>query len=574
MKNFVACFLFLVFLTVGIVTAPEGPYGDYGWLNRIALADEGADEGEVAREPKLIIGRSSSMPTFKAGEEGTLLVPVENLRDGAARNVNVTLMVDDHDKFPFQIENMSLQRRMVSIGAGATEMARFAGLKVNPGAESKIYPISIRVDYTSADGAEGSASGDIFVRIINDKQVDLRVVDLFLGGETLESGVSTEIGLQIKNEGDYAAKDIVAKLAGFTSTGLRLDQPLDTLRLGELGGKEFKTLPFKVYADPDIESGTYALEVTMKYKNEAGQELSTESTVYLTVDGDDGQGKSVKSSPRLIIDNYDFGNDYVRPGEIFELYLSFLNTSPNKDIHNLKISLTSDDNVFSPVGSGSSLVIEKIPAGTNHAHSFRLKSKLDADSKTYNIVTDLEYEDAKGNKYTDKEVIGVAVMQEGRLMIPVLEKPEEAFVGAPCTLCATYFNTGRALIRNLIIRTEGDFEIKGGDEFVGNLEPGKNDYFEVTLMPRQEGTNTGSLVFFYNDEMGQDYEIRKDFSIEAMPEPEIPVMDGPEMTHGPNRAGGKTLPLLGFLFLVLGFATFVIVRKRRRARLEEVNFDD
>jgi hypothetical protein len=399
-------------------------------------------------------------------------------------------------------------------------------------------------------------------------------MDLLLDDETLDSGVSTEIKLQIKNEGDFIAKDIEVKMSGFTATGLRLDQPLDTLHVNEMKAGEFKALPFKVYADPNIESGSYALDVTIKYKNESNLELTTESKVYLTIEGKSGAGKNIKSSPRLIIENYDYGNDYVRPGDIFELYLSFLNTSRDKDIYNIKISLTSDDNVFSPVNSGSSFVTESIPAGTSMSRSIPLKSKLDAASKTYNITANLEYEDQKGNQYTDKEIIGVAVIQEGKLMVPILDKPEEAFVGLPLGLSATYFNTGKAAIRNLMIHTEGDFEIRDGEEFVGNLEPGKSDYFEVTLTPRHEGICTGSMVFSYNDEMGQTYEVKKDFEIEAMPAPQPPMMEGPEMAADTGQAGWKTPLGIALLLLLLGAAAFVIVRKRHRKRLEDVNFDE
>lgn len=563
-------YLCVTLITICILATPGELQSDWSGWDAIVKADE----GDILQEPKLVIGRSASIPAFKAGEESTLLVPVENLHQGTARNVNVSLLVDDHSKFPFQIENMSLQTGMVSIGSRDTEMARFTGLKVAPGAESKIYPLSVKVDYTSESGREGSATGTIFVKIINDKQVNLRVMDLLLDDETLDSGVSTEIKLQIKNEGDFIAKDIEVKMSGFTATGLRLDQPLDTLHVNEMKAGEFKALPFKVYADPNIESGSYALDVTIKYKNESNLELTTESKVYLTIEGKSGAGKNIKSSPRLIIENYDYGNDYVRPGDIFELYLSFLNTSRDKDIYNIKISLTSDDNVFSPVNSGSSFVTESIPAGTSMSRSIPLKSKLDAASKTYNITANLEYEDQKGNQYTDKEIIGVAVIQEGKLMVPILDKPEEAFVGLPLGLSATYFNTGKAAIRNLMIHTEGDFEIRDGEEFVGNLEPGKSDYFEVTLTPRHEGICTGSMVFSYNDEMGQTYEVKKDFEIEAMPAPQPPMMEGPEMAADTGQAGWKTPLGIALLLLLLGAAAFVIVRKRHRKRLEDVNFDE
>lgn len=544
----------------------------FPWSGRNALLH--AEEMEIIQDPKLIIGRSASIPTFMAGEEDTLSVPVENLHQGTARNVNVSLLVDKPDAFPFQIAGMSLQTAMVSIGSRDIEYARFPGLKVAPGTASGVYPISVKVDYTTDGGREGSATGTIFIKIINNKAPALRVMDLLLNNETLDSGESTEIKLQIKNEGEFVAKDIQVKLAGFTSTGLRLDQALDTLYVTEMKGGEFKALPFKVYADPGIESGSYALDVTIKYKNESNQEFTAESKVYLTIEGSSGEGKNIKSSPRLIIENYSYGNDFVRPGEVFDLQLAFLNTSSSKDVYNIKVSFTSDENIFSPVNSGSSFVTETIPAGGNMSQAVRWKSKLDAASKTYNITANLEYEDQKGNKYTDKELIGVTVIQESELVVPMLEKPDEIFAGSPFGLSATYFNAGKAAVRNLMIHTEGDFDIQDGAEYIGNLEPGKSDYFEVTLTPHQEGVCSGSIIFSYNDDMGQLYEIKKDFQVEAISSPEPFVMEPPENMVKAGQGGFKTPLLAAAAAILIGGLAFIIVRRRRRKRIEDVNFDE
>jgi len=542
-----------------------------GWYKPQPL--EAADNLSL-EEPKLVIGRSNSMPVFKAGEEGNLIIPIQNSRDGEARNINVSLLIDDVAKFPFELEKMSLQTGMSSIGGYRTESAIFFGIKVAKAAESKVYPIGVKIDYTSQNGNEGQSSGTIYVKIENEQKTPgLILAGIQMENEQIDSGESQTIELKIKNDGHLTARDIDIKLAGFTANGLRLDQPLDTFHLKEFKGQEFKYIPFKIYADPSMESGTYPLDLVMKYKDEFNKDYSKEEKLYLTVEGSGPEGKNKKATPRLIINNYFYGGEYAVAGEVFSLSMSLLNTSQVKMLNNIKLSLSSEENIFSPVKSSNSIFIDSIPAAGSITQSIELKPKVDAANKTYNITVDIEYEDEKGNKYTSKELIGIPVAQPVKLIFSDIEAPPQLFAGTAVGISLDYYNTGRALIRNLIISTEGDFQIQDGTVFLGNLEAGKSDYYDVTITPRKEGKLTGKVLFDYDDDTGRHYQGEKAFELEVMKAAPPPTDIPPPGMEEADAAKWKKPVIIGAGILVVAISA-VILRRRQLRKKEEVSLDE
>jgi len=530
-------------------------------------------------QPKLVIGRSDIIPEFNAGEEGTLIIPVENIHNCKAEKINATLEVGDPEEFPFEIDRMTLQTQMGVIEGKSSESIVFFNVKPKSNLESGTYPLTVNIDYTSETGSEGHASGTIYVNIIGDhNRPELKYMGLRNDTDEIESGESNTLNLTIKNEGDISAKDIEIKLSGFAANTIGLDQDLDTYIIKECKSQEFKFVPFKIYIADDIEGGTYALDLNIKYKDEYNTQYEENSKVYLQLQETGGNATNKNAVPRLIIDDYSLSGDYAVAGQVFNLRFSFYNTSKVKDVNNIKISLSSDENIFTPVNSSNSFYIDNISARSAVQRSIDLKPKVDAAFKTYNITADIEYEDSKGNKYTEKEIIGIPVMQTIKLHIADLQVPQDCFVGNQVGLSIDFYNTGRALIRNLMIHTEGDFRVRDSELYIGNLESGKSDYYDATIIPEKEGTLEGKIIFQYENEAGTSYQMEKSFTIVAAQQkmPEMPMDVRPDMQPS-NKAGGlsnKILFIGGALLLILIITTVIILRRRHRKKQEEVFLDE
>ncbi|WZL73333.1 CARDB domain-containing protein [Clostridiaceae bacterium 35-E11] len=644
---------------------------------------------EAGGPVKLSISRHIAMPEFKAGEEVRWVIPIENSGGEAAKDVLVTPAIGDLKDFPFEMDRIVMQRKISSIGTNSKEDAVFYP-KVSLNAEAKIYAIPVNIEYTTPNGGGGSQTETVYLKIVNDhKQPSLKVNKVILPGDKLPSGKSSTIKLDIKNDSDLMVKDIAFQLSGFTSDGITLDGTQDIQNVRSLEGKHYYQVPFNVYVDEDLESGTYSLDLTIKYKDQYDKAYQQETKIYLPVEGlgsqetdfvfehvvypkegvspnedfdisfdlkNTGQeearnvkisvdagseilpktlsmknigtlaaGKSIplafkffakegiesknypiklnveydvkgggsktvqtanqyvgvfvkegtgqNTSPKVIVNDYSYDGEYVKAGAPFSLTISFFNTNSKKAVQNVKVSLKSEGDVFSPVDSSNSFFIGSIQPNGKVQKSIQLKPKVDANYQTHNIVAEIEYEDNKGEKYTASEMMGIPVIQEIKLMTTEVEIPTENFIGNPVGITLDFYNIGRAMIRNMMIRTEGDFDIQDGNLYIGNLEAGKDNYYDVTITPNKEGTLTGKIIFEYDDDIGNHYVTEKEFAMNVIKQEE-PMMpeEGMKMEQPPQASSKKGI----FIFVgmvIVGVVGFIIYKKRFKKK-EEVATDE
>jgi|LSQX01.3.fsa_nt_gb hypothetical protein len=539
----------------------------------MASADLNDDPWQIPEEnPRVIIGKDAAMPVFNAGEKIKLKIPIENTSHTDAKDISVVISAGGAD-FPFSIGGMNITEYASHLTAKSRNIITF-DLLVPATVKPKIYPINVTVNYNTYYGYSGSVSDVINVKIENsNKQPNISVLDVEVPGENLAVGQSSPVKIQLKNDSDLILKNLELKLSGFSSNTINLDKWSDTQYIAQLGKGGTVAAEYRLYTDTKLEKGIYPLNLGIKYLDEYGQEYTQESTVYLPVSGKGGSDDEY--TPRLIIDNYYYPGEYMQPGIPFDLSLSFYNTSAATAIGNIKVSINSDGDVFSPVGGSNSFYIDQLAAGGRIEKSLTLKPKHDAENGNYNINVDLQYQDSKGTQYNEKELISIPVNQNIILFVTDVVTPAEAFVGMPTSVSIDFYNTGRSLIRNLIVTAEGDFQIQDGNAYLGNLETGKENYFDVTIIPQKEGTAEGKIVLQYEDNIGQPFIVEKAFQINAMVQEMPPDMPGmmPEDQQPQQKFPQKWMIIAGGIVLLAVIAA-VIIRRRRRRLSEELEFDE
>lgn len=534
---------------------------------RVAMADD-LNISVPQGEPNILIANDRWMPEYKAGEKISLNIPIDNTGSASASNVDVALAVSDPDKFPFKTDKMSFNYHTSSISPGSS-LASF-NVTIPPNVKAGTYPITVNISYSTPSGSRGQSSGTIYVKVINPyKQPVLQCTDVKFAGEKLLAGKTTLINLQMQNDGDLALQNIELRLGGFSTNGISLDKWPETQNIRKMAAGELKLVAYKILVDPEVKSGTYTLDLAMKYKDEYNQEYTKDSKVYIPVAGKDNQDDL---TPRIILENYDYGAATVTPGTAFPLTLTFANTSETTTVRNIKISFNSDGQVFSPVGNSNSIYIAKLDAQSSIQKTLVFKPKASAESQTYNLNADIDYQDGKGTKLTEKEIISIPVNQEAKFVLSSIEVPPEMGLDNPQSISVNYHNGGKAIVRNLNLRVEGDFEIKDGSQYLGNLESGKNDYCDVTIIPHKTGKLTGKVWMDYEDDSGKHYQQYKDFTLQVVKQAE-PMPPGPPMPDIEKKPLWKKGLIPGGIVAVLLVAGTLIYRKRKHAQ-EEVDFED
>jgi hypothetical protein len=335
---------------------------------------------------------------------------------------------------------------------------------------------------------------------------------------------------------------------------------------------ELHPVEFRLQAGSKMASGTYPLDLAIEFKDQYHRKYTQEQKVYLPVAGKGEQGDLI---PRILLEDYYLGGDYVQAGQTFPLTLVFSNTSENVTVANIKVSLASEGDVFAPVGSSSSFYFPKIAPEETAEHTIWLHVQPNAEHKVYTLLANLNYQDEDGNKLEEQEAISLPVTKEIKLVTSEVITPTEVYPGSPTNITLDLYNTGRSTIRNLMINTEGDFEVQNGSLFIGTLEAGQDDYYDATLVVPQEGEYQGKVILSYEDEMGNTYQLEKPFTLNVMLPPEPPSF-GPEM---PMEEVGqspvkKWMIAIGTLVVLAAVVTIILLRRRHRRRMKEVELDE
>ena len=230
---------------------------------------------------------------------------------------------------------------------------------------------------------------------------------------------------------------------------------------------------------------------------------------------------------------------------------------------------------MSPVGSSNTFVIPKISRGQSLEQTIVLQPVVDADTKIYNVNVSMDYQDEKSNALTASEVIGVPVVQEIRFTLSDMQLPSECYVDSPADVSLDYYNMGRAALRNLMITAEGNFEIRSGEQYVGNLEAGKSDYFSFTVIPHESGSLNGVIRFSFEDAVGNQYRQEKPFMLNVIENVEyMPEEDWNFPIEEEEEPGFDKRWLIGGGAAAVAVAGGLIVRHRRRKKQEEIEMDE
>lgn len=291
----------------------------------------------------------------------------------------------------------------------------------------------------------------------------------------------------------------------------------DFAYVGTIGAKSFVTKSFDLIASKSIKKGNNTLDVKVSYLNSDGEESSEEKTLYiLDVLSENTSGDEVTGNkPKIIIESYSTNPKSIVAGQTISFSFKFKNTSRDKAVGNMKITISSEDGAFMIANGSNTFYIETLEPQGTQTKTIALNVKQDLTSKSYPINIAFDYEDSNSNSYQANEVINIPVVEYSNLVINSVYAGS-GMIDQETSLSFDYINMGKAKVSNLTASVEGDYVTTQSINYIGNLEAGSSDYYDISIMPTKEGENVGTLVLAFEDSSGKSIEVRKEFTGYAM----------------------------------------------------------
>ena len=443
------------------------------------------------------------------------------------------------------------------------------------------FPVNVTITYIDDMGNRYEKNAIAYVTLAGKGVVDATLeIENLIAPTSVKPNESFEVTFDVTNKGNA---DITSAEFSFEYPEQFISKSSSRVVIKNLGVDSTQKVTFKMMAKPETPTESYHAYIKASYLAKGATDQTPETIqeyVGIYVEGDSNTDAS-SSKPKLIVDSYDYGGDYVYAGQDFPLTLNIRNTSASEGTQNIKVTLTSEDNVFTPVDSSSSFFIAKVGPGQVYSHTIYLKTKIDANVKIYTVTAKMEYEDSKGNAYdennqpySESEVLSVAVSQPVRLETAEVIVPFEIFAGQPFYIEQEFYNMGKSTMYNMIVKLEV-VETSAGSYFVGTFESVNSEYFSAQGFAYEVGSYEGKLVYSFEDALGTISTLEQPFTynVVEMPNwnegPGIPME--PEM---PVEEKGMPVWQMGLIGLAVLAVAFFIIRKFRKARKNKLELED
>lgn len=532
----------------------------------------------------------------EAGKEFQVPFQVTNTGDAPANNIKISL--DGLKSKEITLANGLSTADITTLNPGETQYITF-NLKSDKSMAPGTYMLSL--DYTFSGYGQGEDKTSEQAPKTGKYQFSFNITKSQQEPSALEfknikfpTGIlyrnsKATISFDLENTGRLVAKNLKVQANSQDQNGLA-SRTVSIIQLKELAPGEKKNFSYDFMVTPSAETKNYQVELKVEYTDDSKAEVQSTSQivgVFVKAPTDKNDGKPVnESTPKLIIEDYYLEPQTIEAGKPFKLYLKFFNTNAKKAVKNIKIFLTSDTqesvgsgengqtgssmptaSVFTPVDSSNTFYIANIAPGARIEKEISFTTVPDTAAKTYTVVANFEYEDAKANKYTDTAQIGVPVVQQAKLEVGDVLPQGEFMVGGETPLSIDYYNTGKANLSNVMIKIKGEgLKFDTPSYYKGAFAPGSQDTFMVNVTPETPGQKKVELMWTFEDSMGVTQEIKKEyeFTVEDIPQMDENDMNGQDM----NGGGGSKLifKILGGIAVAaaaIGGAFFIHKKKKK-----------
>ncbi len=537
----------------------------------------------------------TNYPTNLVPEQSfNLEMTFENYGDAAATNNYFMVEGFSTDSFVPNFNSGKIYMEDVLIGSKKTVKIP---LKVTKTATLGTKTLIVKGYYMDDNGVEYTTSNTIYFDIVVDEKTsakpELIVSAVSQSPQSPYAGERMSVSFYLENKTSEDIKELKLATTNLSNANFSpvSSDPYQYIKEIKAGKKVRVNIPLKV--SENVIPGLNELAIQMDYSDTKGTEYNQAAKIYILDVQNETQSGGLVSKPKIIINNFSTDVEELRAGKTFVFTFDAFNTHSNIDAENIKVTISSADNVFSITKGSNSFYINKIAPQETVTSFIELRVKSDSITKAYPLEILFEYEytgskESAGSKdpvaaketVEVKEIINLQVMENARPVVNGIGVGmyEPATVNMPTALSFEFYNMGLSVLRNVIAKVEGDFVSSSSMLYIGNVEAGMSGIQEMEVTPLIEGLAYGTLIISYEDSNGDTVEFSTPFesTIQGQMNFDPGVVDPGFYEQPVAKKEIVKLPIFIFIQIVLFIVGTIIARivtlklyKRKLRKKEE-----
>ena len=456
-------------------------------------------------------------------EKGTRFELTVELKNNGATDISNARIIVSPDAAKFTIDSgLSFSDFNLKSGESKTFTFKLMG---GSGIASEREPIPVSVEYgtqtvqfqtvVSCKAGSGKNSG----------KYDLTVTDYYTSVETVAENTVFDLTFEITNGGSSNIDHARVTVMNLDGTKFAIDKGLPYSDFDIKAG-ESKKFTFTLVGCKNLASIREVIPIQIDYGEVSNTSNTTVKCIPKDSTGTDGDGKKV-FAPNIIIENYNYGGDFIYAGKAFPLTVTLKNVSSQAVIENLKVTVNGkplqDGSIaYSPANSTNSFFFDTLPCKGTETISLDLLAKADAIPNSYPVEISFTYEYSVNKERFQAsgitETITIPLRQEDRLVINEPEIPGWGInVGEMCSISMSIVNKGKSAVYNVTASVVGDnFTVDTPTYYIGNVNSGVEEYYDAKITPLAEGEISGTIKFTYEDSNGDSKESDIPFTLTAV----------------------------------------------------------
>ena len=496
----------------------------------------------VPGRPILTIRNFSVEPTRVAvGRE--FIVTVEIYNNGSRAGENTLVIFPGGTFLPVDETGHLLGQLHINHTAIVTQRMRVPG-----GLSSGSYSLQVDLSANDWEGNHYDYPQTIAVEVAGIGHGRPQVVIEAAQTEpaVLGPGDSFSLTLRIANPGNRTATEV---LVSAVPSDLAVPASSNVVALDRIAINEVVTATLPLVLGEVTQAGRRSMEIALAYSDYDGNATTDRQSVGLEV------STALGDRPQLIIDSYHTTPDPLTPGDTFTLTMQVSNVGGG-EAQRLTLTIGGEAGSglapFAPLDSSNVKFIPQLAADDAIDVTQRLIVEGGADAGAYSLVVDLSFDDARGTRHSDSQLISMLVRRRPHFQIGFYRPVPLATIGVPFDLPVEVTNIGRNLVNiSTLAVTSEELDISDGSLFVGPLDGGTSGSMEATAVAEKGGTAGILVTVHYLDEFEQPQVVTETMTVEV----EEPVVVEEQADEESQEQEGPWDRVLRILRALLGLGS-------------------